>query len=317
MHRLIKSSLPVLILGLLVGCFALGSTPVGADGETDVEARKAKILANLTLQFPQLKDMSPTMGELNATDFEGLDEGSFVVRGQPQKFLVSSDDTKLYLVQGQAIDVSRGADEIAAEVAKREEEERKEASERSAKLSEAVAGEPTRGNTDAAVTIIEFSDFQCPYCSRGAATVDELLAKYPNDVKFVFKHFPLDFHPWAKPASIAAICAGNQDHDAFWTLHDKYFEHQKELTLQNVVTKSKEYLAGSSIDMDAWGTCAGDKESAEYKSAAQQVDADLALGKSLGVSGTPGFFVNGTFLNGAQPASAFEPLIQQATKAES
>lgn len=312
MQRLIKSSLPVLILGLLVGCFALGSTPVGADGETDVEARKAKILANLTLQFPQLKDMAPTMGELKATDFEGLYEGTFVVRGQPQKFLVSKDDTQLFLVQGQAIDVSRSAEEIQVEVAKREEEEMKEATERSTKLADAVKGEPTRGSADAAVTIIEFSDFQCPYCTRGAATVEELLAKYPNDIKFVFKHFPLDFHPWAKPASIAAICAGNQNHDAFWTLHDKYFEHQKELTLENVVAKSREYLAGSSVDMDAWATCAENKESAEYQSASQQVDADLALGKSLGVSGTPGFFVNGVFLNGAQPAAAFEPLIQQA-----
>ncbi|MEO1085893.1 MAG: thioredoxin domain-containing protein, partial [Acidobacteriota bacterium] len=169
-----------------------------------------------------------------------------------------------------------------------------------------------RGNPDAPVTIIEFSDFQCPYCTRGAQTVEQILEKYPNDVKFVFKHFPLGFHPWAKPAAVAANCAANQNQDAFWTLHDKYFEHQKELNVENVMAKSKEFLGGSGLDMATWSACAENQESAEYKAAAALVDSDMNLGKSLGVTGTPGFFVNGTFLNGAQPLAAFEPLIQQA-----
>lgn len=315
MQRLIKSTLPVLVMGLLMGCFALGSSSVEADDEATLEARKARILANLELRFPQLADMGPEIGELKPSGFDGLDEGTFIVRGQPQLFLVSADDTKFYLIQMPPFDVSRGAEEIQAEIAKREEEELKQAMERSTQLAEAVKNEPMRGNPDAPVTIIEFSDFQCPYCSRGANTVEELLEKYPNDIKFVFKHFPLDFHPWAKPASIAAICAGNQDHDAFWKLHDKYFEDQKELTPANVIAKSREYLAGTDVDMTTWATCADNKESAEYKSAAQQVDADLNLGKSLGVSGTPGFFVNGVFLNGAQPMAAFEPLIAKAKSA--
>ena len=139
--------------------------------------------------------------------------------------------------------------------------------------------------------------------------MEEVLEKYPDDVKFYFMHFPLGFHPWAKPASIAANCAGNQNADAFWVLHDAYFVNQKALTPDNVVSKSKGYLDGSGIDMVAWEKCAGDASSAEYKEEAQKVDAEMALGQSLGVSGTPGFFVNGEFLNGAQPLPAFVTII--------
>ena len=307
MKRIIRSTAPVLAAALLLGCFALGSN--AEDGDA---ARKDKILANLQLQFPQLEKMGAVMGDIAASDFDGLDLGSFSVRGRDQKFLVSKDDKQLFLIQGEAIDVSKSTDEIQAELSKRAEEEAKEAEARVAKLEESIAGLPVRGNPDAPVTIVEFSDFQCPYCTRGAATVEQILEKYPNDVKFVFKHFPLNFHPWAKPAAIAANCARNQKADAFWTLHDKYFEHQKEIKPDNVLDKSREYLADSGIDMAAWTACAEDKDTDEYKAEAKSVDEDMAFGQSLGVTGTPGFFVNGKFLNGAQPITAFEPLIKAA-----
>ncbi|MEM8932341.1 MAG: DsbA family protein [Acidobacteriota bacterium] len=310
MQRLIRSTLPMAAAMLvLVGCFALGGS---ADAQGDDADRKAKILANLELRFPQLAEMNATMGELTASSFEGLDEGSFNVRGQDQKFFVTKDDSQLWLVQGEAIDVSKSQDEIQAEIQKREEEKAKEAEERRAQLDASIEGRPFRGAADASVTIVEFSDFQCPYCTRGAATVEEILEKYPNDVKFVFKHFPLGFHPWAKPASIATICAGNQNPDAFWTLHDKYFEHQKEITPENVLDKSRGWLEGSGLDMGAYVACAEDTDTEEYKTAAKQVDEDMKFGQSLGVSGTPGFFVNGEFLNGAQPLDKFEPLIAKA-----
>lgn len=283
-----------------------------ADG--DPEARKARILANLKLQFPQLENTAVSMGTIGPSAIDGLDEGSFVVGGrQTQNFLVTQDDTKLYLVAGEAIDVSRGQEEIESELAKRREEEAVQAKERMAELEQSIEGLPYRGNPDAPVTIIEFSDFQCPYCSRGADTMEQILEKYPNDVKFVFKHFPLDFHKWAKPASIAAYCAGQQDNEAFWTLHDMYFEKQKELTPANVVSKSRESLAGSDVDMELWADCAENTGTEAYQAASAAVDSDMKFGQKMGVSGTPGFFVNGTFLSGAQPISKFEPLIQQAT----
>ena len=274
--------------------------------------RKAQILENLKLNIPQLAEVGPTMGPIGPSGIDGLDEGTFVVQGRPYSFLVTADNKRLWLVQGEAMDVSRGEAEIKLAIAEREEEARKAAEARTAQLAASIEGRPFRGSADAAVTIIEFSDFQCPYCTRGAATVEEILERYPNDVKFVFQHFPLGFHPWAKPAAIAANCAGLQNPDAFWTLHDAYFKDQKQLTTDNVVAKSEGYLAGSGIDMKTWENCAADTNSAEYKAEAANVDADMALGQALGVTGTPGFFVNGEFLNGAQPIDAFVPLIEAA-----
>jgi len=286
---------------------ALSVQPAQAQGD-----RSAKILGNLKLNMPQLAEMNPTMGDIEPSGIEGLDQGTFLVKGRPYSFLVTSDDKKFWLLQGDAMDVSRGEEEIKVELAKREEEKKKEAAERVTKLASSVEGRPFRGNADAPVTIVEFSDFQCPYCARGAGTVEQILQKYPNDVKFVFQHFPLNFHPWAKPAAIAANCAAEQDHDAFWTLHDAYFAHQKELKPDNVVAKSKEYLKGSKVDLAKWETCASDTSSAEYQAEVSKIDADQAFGQAMGVSGTPGFFVNGEFLNGAQPITAFVPLIEKA-----
>lgn len=311
----LKKILPLLALALVAGALLVSSSTLVAQG--DSEARKAKILANLKLTYPTLGQpgVTVTMGELKPSAYAGLDEGTFTLKSQrgeqQQLFLVSSDDTKFYLVSAQ-IDVSRSEAEIQTEIAKREEAEAKKATEMAAKLDQSTAGLPVRGNPNGPVTIVEFSDFQCPYCSRGADTMEQVLEKYGEDVKFVFKHFPLNFHPWAKPAAIASHCAGLQDHDAFWTLHDKYFEDQKEINPGNVLAKSKEYLAGSDIDMGKWSICAENKESEEYKAAAKVVDEDMALGQQLGVSGTPGFFVNGQFLNGAVPLAQFEPLIEKA-----
>ena len=289
---------------------ALVAAPALADDRGD------KIIANLKLAYPQLEQMEMTMGEITDSQWAGLQEGSFTMQGNRiQKFLITADDTKLFLISGDPLDVSKSSAEIAEAVAERKAAEAKQAAVRSEELEAAIAGHPTRGNASAPVTIIEFSDFQCPYCTRGATTVEELLEKYPDDIKFVFKHFPLGFHPWAKPAAIASHCASEQNHDAFWTLHDAYFKNQKAITPENVIAKSKEYLAGAGIDMAAFDDCANNKDSEAYKAAAKVVDDDMALGSKHGVSGTPGFFVNGQFINGAQPSSAFEPLIEEAKKA--
>jgi len=307
--RRISIAVSVLLLTALVGFMLIGST----HAQEDAEVRKARILANLKLQFPQLEQATITMNDIAPTEFPGLEQGSFTIQGRgAQQFLVSSDDKKLWMVGTQPIDVSLSGEAIQAKIAEAEEKKANEAAERLKKLDDAIAGLPTRGNPDAPVTIVEFSDFQCPYCSRGANTMEELLEKYPEDVKFVFKHFPLGFHKWAKPAAIATNCAAKQNDDAFWVLHDKYFEGQRSINESNVITMSKKFLEGTGVDIAKWSICAEDTESDEYKAVSAAVDADMALGQSLGVSGTPGFFVNGTFLNGAQPAASFEPLIEKA-----
>ena len=316
MHK-IKISLPLLAAALVVGqLFLVAASPLAADDAAN--ARKTRILANLQLAFPQLKSVSVTMGDITATEFAGLDQGEFVVNGQQhQKFLVSHDDKKFYIVALEPIDVSRDEEGIKAEVARQEAEKAKQADERKAELAAAISGLPTRGNPDGAVTIVEFSDFQCPFCARGAETVEQILAKYPERVRFVFKNFPLSIHPWAMPAAIAAHCAAEQSPDAFWALHDGYFKNQREINPENVLAKSKEYLKPTGIDLAKWSTCAEEKDSDAYKAAAAAINADMAFGQKLGVSGTPGFFVNGEFLNGAQPLAVFEPLIDGAPKTES
>lgn len=295
-----------------LACSFVTTLPVSAV-EDAAGARKAKIMANLEISFPQLQTLQAAVTELKPTDIEGLDEGTLVVNGKPQTFLVTRDDKKLYLVSA-AIDASRSAEEIAAERAKQAAEELAEATRRTERLASAIANRPFRGAADAPITVVEFSDFQCPFCTRGAATVEQLLEQYQGKVKFVFLNFPLNFHPWAEPAAIAAQCAANQKDDAFWTLHDAYFEHQSEITVDNVLTKSKEYLAGSGIDLAQWSTCAEDKSSETYRAAAEVVRTDMSLGQQLGVSGTPGFFINGQFLNGAQPLPAFTQIIEPMLK---
>lgn len=287
-------------------------TLTSAPAAESADQRKARILANLQVEIPQLAEMNVVMGEIKPSRFEGLDQGTFSVPGRgEQNFLVSHDDKEFWMV-GAPLDVSRSSDAIAAMLAEKEAEQQREAEAKKKQLDDAVEGYPVRGNPNAPVTIVEFSDFQCPYCARGASTVDEILKKYPSDVKVVFKHFPLGFHNWAKPAAIAANCAAKQDDDAFWGLHDKFFAAQKEITAENVMAKSREYLKSTGVDLAKWGECAEKTDGAEYIAVAAAVDADMALGQSLGVTGTPAFFVNGTFLNGAQPIAAFEPLIAKA-----
>lgn len=314
-------------LPLLTGCGQSPPSP-GAPGEQkaaetaapaatgpEAEARKVRILGNLKLEFPQLDELEVAMGEIKPSPIPDLDEGTFTLGGQrSQRFLVSKDDKKLYLVSGGPIDVSRSTEEIQKVVAERTKEKAEQEAAAKRDLDASIAGLPTRGNPDAKVTIVEFSDFQCPFCARGAQSLEEVLSKHKSDVKVVFKNFPLNFHPWAKPAAIAAHCAGAQKGEAFWTLHDAYFKNQGQISPENVVTKSKEFLAGSGIDMAKWSSCAGDTNSEQYKAAAAAVDADMALGERLGVSGTPAFFINGRVLSGAQPPAAFDALIAEATK---
>ncbi len=312
MHRFVTTPL-VLILAAL----ACRPAPKGNVAPENVGSREARILANLELAFPQFAKLDVTMGEIRPSDYAGLDVGSYTIVGpqgrtRTQKFFVSVDDKRLYLLAREPIDVSRSAGEIEAVLEERAAEAARVAAARQPRLEDAVAGLPTRGNPSAPVLIVEFSDFQCPFCARSAETVEEILGRYGDDVRFVFKHFPLEIHPWARPAAIAAHCAARQSHDAFWALHDAYFENQGQITTANVLDKSAEYLAGSGIDLEALKVCAGDEDSSEYRAAAARVEADMELGRELGVSGTPAFFVDGEFLSGAQPLTAFEPLIAKA-----
>ena len=163
--------------------------------------------------------------------------------------------------------------------------------------------DPMVGKRDALITIVQYSDFQCPYCSRVEPTMDQVRSTYGDKVRVIWKNNPLPFHNNAKPAAEAAQGAfalgGN---DAFWKWHDTAFKNQGALGADSYVK---------------WATDAGVKDIAGFKAGldshkwADKVDADLNAGKAAGVQGTPAFFVNGIFINGAQPFDNFKKTIDQ------
>ena len=145
-----------------------------------------------------------------------------------------------------------------------------------------VGNSAVRGPKDAPVTIVMFSDFQCPFCAQTTPVIDEVLKAYPNDVNFVMKQFPLrQIHPNADPAARAAIAAGKQN--KFWEMHDDLYKNSKNLSPETI----KGIAEKIGLDMKRFEA---DQNSDEVK---KQVDAELALGAKNDVRGTPSFFVNG------------------------
>jgi protein-disulfide isomerase len=275
--------------------------------------RVERILTNLRYEFPQLQNVQLEMRSIEPSGIEGLDRGIFVINGQQeQAFLITRDDTQLYIVAAGPIDASRDAEGLAAAQREREAAAAGESQRRAAELNQTFAYLPVRGNPDAPVTIVEFSDFQCPFCARAHETVERVLANNSRDVRLIYVQYPLPNHQWARPASIAALCAAQQDGDAFWTLHDNYFENQRAMNAQNVLERSRQWIAGSGVNIDQWNTCVQDTSSPAHQEAVARLEEGMAVASELGVSGTPAFFVNGRFLGGAQPAEVFQALIDEA-----
>jgi predicted DsbA family dithiol-disulfide isomerase len=156
---------------------------------------------------------------------------------------------------------------------------------------------PIRGNPEAPVTIVEFSDFQCPFCVRARPTVSRVREVYGEDVRFAFRHFPLSFHEQAPKAGEAAACAGDQER--FWEMHDRLWANPGRLQIADL----KEHAAALELDTEAFNACL---DSGRY---ASLVESDTEAGARLGVSGTPAFFINGRPLVGAQPFEAFASVI--------
>jgi protein-disulfide isomerase len=164
-----------------------------------------------------------------------------------------------------------------------------------------VGNSPVMGGESAKVTIVEFSDFQCPFCSRAAKTVSELKKKYGNKIKVAFKHFPLPMHSNAGPTSEASMCVHEQGKDKFWKFHDLAFAAQDKLDAENLTKLAKQAGADE----------AKFKECFESKKFSDFVKSDLSYGEKLGVRSTPTFFVNGQLLSGALPIEQFSEVIEE------
>ncbi len=167
---------------------------------------------------------------------------------------------------------------------------------------EVAAVGPAKGPENAPVTIVEFSDFQCPYCARLAPTVDEVVKNYGDKVRVVFRQFPLNFHPFAQKAAEASLCAHEQG--KFWELHDAMFQNQQQLAVENLKAKATEL----GLNAEQFNSCV---DTGKY---AQAVTADLEAGSQAGVSGTPALFVNGRFINGAVPYADVAKVIDDELK---
>jgi len=162
-----------------------------------------------------------------------------------------------------------------------------------------VDARPQLGPDDALVTIVEFSDFECPFCSRVNASMDEVKSTYGKDVRVVFRQRPLSFHASARPAAKAALAAHRQG--KFWEMHDMMFSNQKALSKSDLIG----YAGALGLDTAMFEL---DMEAADIE---QMIKDDEALAGKVGVNGTPAFFVNGRFLSGAQPFSEFARLIDE------
>lgn len=191
---------------------------------------------------------------------------------------------------------------------RRAEDEKKQFDEsfKNPVMAEIRSDETFRGPKDAPLTLIEYSDFECPFCSRGYKTVSSLLEKYKGKIRFVYKHLPLSFHPNAMPASKYYEAIRLQNEDKAWKFHDDLYENQAKLKLgvkyfKSVAKKLKVDMKKLAKDVDS-------------KKVQDRIDADLAEAKKFGFNGTPGFLLNGIPVKGAYPESHFVSIVEELKK---
>ena len=165
-----------------------------------------------------------------------------------------------------------------------------------------IAGAPFKGPADAKVTIVEFSDFQCPYCAKAAVEASEVVQKFPKDVKLVFKQFPLEDHSQASLAAEASLAA--QAQGKFWPLHDKMYANFRQINRARILVWATE----AGLDMNRF------RAELDARKYAARVKAEEQEGEAAGVGGTPTFFINGKKFNGVFEVNAIAPIIADELK---
>ncbi len=168
------------------------------------------------------------------------------------------------------------------------------------------ADESFRGNKDAPITLVEYSDFECPFCSRGFNTVMELMSKYEGKIRFVYKHLPLSFHPQAMPASQYFEAIRLQSPTKAWEFHDRIYKDQRKLQngeawLKSIAKELKVDLARLALDVKS-------------ETVQKRIDEDMAEAAKFGFQGTPGFVINGIPVKGAYPINHFEGIVEELKK---
>jgi len=284
-------------VALLAACLAVAGACGGgqSSGPAADDATISKRVVDYFQKTVTTSGLEFKVTELKDAEVPGWRKGNLQAslgeRNQNLAFYVSSDGR--YLFQGEAIDMTidprrQVMDKIALD------------------------DQPARGADDAKVTIVEYSDFQCPYCARVYDTLEkQVLTEYGDRVRFVFKNFPLtSIHPWAERAALASECGFAQGNDGFWTMYNGLFSQQAEITEENLRTKAIEIARGGGLDVEAFQVCLDDKK------AIDAVKADETEAAALGVNSTPTFFINGRRVSGAQTYDNLKQLIDQELAAE-
>ena len=281
-----------LIAGVILSCLApviIGaqqSQPAPAPKTVQSEIQKS-VEAYLRNMYAFGPDTQVTVGPPKETNIPGLLETKIDVKIgdnlESVKFYVSKDGK--YLVRGELSDMTK--DPLAENRAKLE-----------------VKDAPSSGNPNGSVTMVEFSDFECPVCRSLHDVLQGLLITYPQ-VHLVFKDFPLEQHPWARLAAIGGRCAYGQDPKAFWKLYDLIYDNQEVISAENAYNKFNDYASQIGLNAETFKSCLASPE------AAAAVDASRANGLALEVSSTPTIFINGRRIVGADPH-----LIEQNIKYE-
>lgn len=167
-----------------------------------------------------------------------------------------------------------------------------------------VDGAPVRGPADARITLIEFSDFECPFCSAAVKQVDQVMAAYPKDVKLIYKQYPLSMHPHAEMAAEASLAAREQG--KFWEMYEILFKNYRNLSHNSITAMAKQL----GLDMNKFQA---DLDSGKYK---KEIEKDIADGDTAGVYGTPSFYINGKQYNGELTLAALKPIFASELKGE-
>ncbi|HLX86658.1 MAG TPA: thioredoxin domain-containing protein [Terriglobales bacterium] len=238
----------------------------------------------------QMKGFEPTITwkvtDIRPSEIAGLAEVSIIMTGpqgsSPTKLLVSADGK--YAISGDVFPFGAKPFEDAR-----------------AKLEKGVTG-PSKGPAKAAVTIVEFSDMQCPHCQKAAPAIEQLLGQEP-EVRFVFQNFPLPAHDWADKAAGYVDCVGRSSNDAVWKFIQKTFDEQTNITTANVDEKLKAIATASGVNGDEVAACAVKPDTKA------RVEASVALGKAVGVTGTPTLFIEGRSVPGGAPVDVLKKIV--------
>ncbi len=287
----------VFLLLLFTACVETTKTQAA---EGDPDALKTKVTEYVKSLLPQLQDPQVTAIEKSTDTPFYKAELSFNNRGRPQSTEIYITLDQKYLILGQVWDLQ--VDPLRA----RWDQRLEGAEERVAKAD--ISDRPFKGNKDASVVVMEFSDYQCPYCSQAYKNLErQVMEEFGDQIKLVFKHLPLEqLHPWAKKASIAAVCAYVQKPEAFWDMHSRFFENQQEITVENLRDKVSAYASEIELEGDAFLACFDEEKTSSV------VEADLSEAQQLGINSTPTFMINGALFPGAIPFDEMSAYIKFA-----